>query len=86
MNAWGDLKTYSHRYVFFFFFKKVNSDSEKKSDSQSKSTPPLIKQAVATDKTSQDGKATHRKQQAVNGFSATILAKTYETNFSVSVK
>ena len=53
------------------FFKKMNSGSEKKSDSQSTSTPSLIKHVVTTDKNSHDGKAANRKQQTVNGFSAT---------------
>ena len=53
------------------FFKKVNSDSEKKSGSQFTSTPLLIKQVVTTDKNLEHNKAINRKQQAVNGFSAT---------------
>lgn len=52
------------------FFQKVNSKSERKSDSKSTSTP-LIKQVMTTDKNLQDHKAPNRKRQAVNGFSAT---------------
>ena len=51
------------------FFQKVNSKSERKSDSKSTSTP-LIKQVMTTDKNLQDHKAPNRKRQAVNGFSA----------------
>ena len=42
-----------------------------KSDSTSTSTPPLVEQVVTTDKNLQDSKATNKKRQAVNGFSAT---------------